>query len=85
MRLFELRRNPTVNIKQDFYTQISQIIKKNGGSIDDYFIHNSSVDRIGFYGGTSRKPDASPWEKDSRPMSAPVVRSKPFGKQFLGV
>jgi hypothetical protein len=84
MRLDEIRSNPALNPKLDFYTQITHIINKHGGTINDYLIHNSSVNRIGFYGGTPRNPDAKSWEKDTRPMSAPVVSDKPFSKQFTG-
>jgi hypothetical protein len=80
--LTELRSNPNLNVKISVFDQIANIIKKHGGNIDDYYIHNSAVDHLGFYGGKESNNDE--WWKSSKPLSAPVVSNKPFQKQLLG-
>lgn len=80
--LNELRSNPRLNTKLTIFQQIESIIKKHGGTIDDYYIHNSAVDHLGFYGGKERNDDQ--WWKSTKPMSAPVVSNKPFQNQLLG-
>jgi hypothetical protein len=65
----ERRRNPDLNIKVPLGQQIQQIIQRNGGTIDDYWVSSTPGDKLGFHGGdnTSARPEAT------RPGRAPVV------------
>lgn len=65
----ERRSNPALNIKVPFGQQIQQIIQRNGGTIDDYWVSSTTGDKLGFHGGdnTYAKPEAT------RPGKAPVV------------
>ena len=92
--IVERRANPDLNVKMPISQQIQQIIQKNGGTIDDYWIHCSPVEHVGFYGGGHTKVDsndpavlprdfASPVGTPDRPMQAKVIPSKPFQGQVL--
>jgi len=73
----ERRSNPELNVKVPFGQQIQQAIQKNGGTIDDYWVSSTSVDRLGFYGGDSNyaRPEVT------RPGKAPVVPTQAFQGQ----
>jgi len=91
--IVERRANPDLNVKMPISQQIQQIIQKNGGTIDDYWIHCSPVEHVGFYGGGHTKVDSndpavlprdsSPVGTPDRPMQAKVIPSKPFQGQVL--
>lgn len=73
----ELRANPEKNIKLPISQQIMQIVSQNGGTIDDYWIHSSPVDHIGFFGGS--KFDAV--DVSTEPMQGQFKLSNPeFGR-----
>lgn len=73
----ELRANPEKNIKLPISQQIMQIISQNGGTIDDYWIHSSPVDHLGFFGGS--KFDAV--DVSTEPMQGQFKLSNPeFGR-----
>ena len=67
--IIERRSNPDLNVKIPLDQQIQQIIQQNGGTIDDYWVSSTPVDKLGFHGGdnTSVRPEAT------RPGRAPVV------------
>lgn len=73
----ERRSNPEVNVKVPLSQQIDAIIKKHGGTIDDYWVSSTQLDKLGFYGGDSTyyRPEIT------RPGKAPVVPMKPFHAQ----
>jgi hypothetical protein len=80
--LSELRSNPAQNIKVSVSQQVQDIIKKYGGTIDDYWIHNSAVDHLGFFGG-DKNAQRDYWTSPrTTPMKAPVVPGKAFSKQL---
>ena len=70
----ERRASPKLNVKVPFSQQVQQIIQRNGGTIDDYWVSSTSVDRLGFYGGDKSYPI-------SRPGKAPVVPTQAFQSQ----
>lgn len=75
--IVERRSNPEVNVKVPLSQQIDAIIKKHGGTIDDYWVSSTQLDKLGFYGGDSTyyRPEIT------RPGKAPVVPMKPFQSQ----
>lgn len=75
--IFERRSNTAMNVKLPISTQIQQIIQKNGGTIDDYWVSSTTVDRLGFYGGSNRGTNP----EVTRPGKAPVVPTKAFQGQ----
>lgn len=75
--VIERRANPEVNVKVPFVQQVDAIIKKNGGTINDYWVSSTDVDRLGFYGGDSTHPKP----EVTRPGKAVVVPTEPFKGQ----
>lgn len=75
--IVERRSNPELNPKVPFSQQVDAIIKKHGGTINDYWINSSAVDHLGFYGGNKKHP--IPWR--TRPGQAFDVPTKPFQQQ----
>lgn len=73
----ERRANPQINVKVPLSHQIDAIIKKYGGTINDYWVSSTSVDRLGFYGGDSSHPKP----EVTRPGRAMVVPTQPFKGQ----
>ena len=70
----ERRASPEVNVKVPLSQQINSILKKYGGTMDDYWVSSTTVDRLGFYGGDSTHPKP----EITRPGRAPVVPTEPF-------
>jgi len=52
----ERRAQAGQNVRVPLRQQILQIIQKNGGTIDDYWVSSTTVDHLGFYGGDSHHP-----------------------------
>lgn len=81
MRVLEItaegRSNPALNAKVPLSQQINAIVKKNGGTINDYWVSSTTVDRLGFYGGDSSHPKP----EVTRPGKAMVVPTQPFKGQ----
>jgi len=73
----ERRSNPDVNVKVPLSQQIKAIIQKHGGTMDDYWVSSTTVDRLGFYGGDN----AHPKPEVTRPGKAMVVPTQPFKGQ----
>lgn len=75
--LLEKRAQPELNPKIPLSQQIHSIMKKYGGTIDDYWVSSTTVDRLGFYGGdkTHPKPEVT------RPGKAMVVPTQAFKGQ----
>jgi hypothetical protein len=80
--LAEKRSHPDLNIKAPVSQQIQAIIAKHGGTADDYWIHNSAVDHLGFYGGDKNAVGQGTYGGAATPMKAPVVPGKAFSKQL---
>lgn len=80
--LSELRSNPEQNTKIPVSQQIKNIITKHGGTVNDYWIHNSAVDHLGFYGGDKNADGQGTYGGTATPMKAPVVPGKAFSKQL---
>lgn len=75
----ELRANPEVNTKLPISRQILEIIARNGGTVNDYWIHNSPVEHVGFFGGGQTTPSGTV----IRPMRASEVPGKAFSGQAI--
>lgn len=75
--IVERRANPMANVKVTLRQQIDAIIKKNGGTVDDYWVSSTTVDRLGFYGGDRSHPKP----EVTRPGRAMVVPTEPFKGQ----
>lgn len=73
----ERRANPEVNVKVPFPQQVRAIIEKNGGTIDDYWVSSTHLDKLGFYGGDGSHPRP----EITRPGKAVVVPTEPFKAQ----
>lgn len=80
--LTELRSHPAQNPKVLVSQQVKNIIAKHGGTIDDYWIHNSAVDHLGFYGGDKNAVGQGASGAPAKPMAAYVVPDKPFSQQL---
>lgn len=78
VELLELRSRPEQNLKVSINQQIQEIIKKHGGTIDNYWVSSTGANRLGFYGGDSTfsKPELT------RPGKALVVPTEPFKSQM---
>lgn len=75
--IVERRASPGVNVKVPFAQQVNDIIKKNGGTINDYWVSSTHLDKLGFYGGDSNHPRP----EITRPGKAVVVPTKAFQSQ----
>jgi hypothetical protein len=62
--------------------QVKNIIAKHGGTVNDYWIHNSAVDHLGFFGGDKNAKPANDWARSPMPMKAPVVPGQAFSGQL---
>ena len=80
--LAEKRSHADLNIKVPVSQQIQAIITKHGGTADDYWIHNSAVDHLGFFGGDKNADGQGTYGGAATPMKAPVVPGKAFSKQL---
>jgi hypothetical protein len=80
--ILEKRSHADINPKVPVSQQVLDLIKKHGGTIDDYWIHNSSVDRLGFYGGNKNAKGQGTYGGAAKPMSAYVVPDKAFSSQL---
>lgn len=73
----EARSNAAMNPKLSLRQQIDAIIKKNGGTINDYWISSTTVDHLGFYGGDKNAPNPA----TTRPGRAMVTPTQAFKGQ----
>ena len=80
--ILEKRSHADLNPKVPVSQQVKDIIAKHGGTIDDYWIHNSSVDHLGFYGGDKNSKKDDIFDTPNVPMKAPVVPGKAFSSQL---
>jgi len=78
----ELRSHAAQNPRIPVSQQVKNIMAKHGGTIADYWIHNSAVDHLGFYGGDKNAQSADGWSQPARPMKAPVVPGQAFSGQL---
>jgi len=78
----ELRSHAAQNPRIPVSQQVKNIMATHGGTIADYWIHNSAVDHLGFYGGDKNAQPADGWSQPARPMKAPVVPGQAFSGQL---
>lgn len=74
----EVRSNPSANTRIPLAQQISDIVKKHGGTLDDYWVSSTTVDRLGFYGGDKNHPKP----EVTRPGKAFDIPTKAFSGQL---